>query len=176
MFFNELETKRLLLKNISFEDREFILEQFSDDEVNRYLFDAEPMKELSEADELINFYTEKEPRGQHRWILVLKDTGEKIGTCGFHCWHVKRQCVEMGYDMNERYWGKGYMSEAAEAILDFARNKMKVKRVDAHIYKDNIHSIRLAKRLNFIQTEKTEILTFRGKEYLHYIFSLEMTS
>ena len=82
--FKEIETERLWLKNISDEDIEFIFEQFSNDDINRYLYDAEPMKEVSEAQELIDFYTVSEPRNQHRWILVRKSDGVKLGTCGFH--------------------------------------------------------------------------------------------
>ena len=76
--FKALETKRLWLKNIDYEDTEFILEQYSNSDINRYLYDAEPMKELSEAQELIDFYTVPEPRSQHRWILVRKLDGAKL--------------------------------------------------------------------------------------------------
>lgn len=41
--FRDLETERLLLKNICHEDDAFFYKQFSSDEVNRYLFDAEPI-------------------------------------------------------------------------------------------------------------------------------------
>ena len=44
MLFKELETDRLILKNISPEDNEFIYTLFSNDQVNKYLFDAEPLK------------------------------------------------------------------------------------------------------------------------------------
>lgn len=43
MFFRDLETSRLYLKNISPEDREFVFTQFSNDDVNQFLFDAEPL-------------------------------------------------------------------------------------------------------------------------------------
>lgn len=80
MFCKELETDRLMLKNISSEDRIFIFNQFSNDKINRYLFDAEPLVNLQGADEIINFYIQPEPRSQHHWILVKKDDGVKIGT------------------------------------------------------------------------------------------------
>ncbi|MCL2774858.1 MAG: hypothetical protein FWD71_16150 [Oscillospiraceae bacterium] len=50
MLFNELETNRLSLKNISLNDREFIYKQFSDDITNRYLFDEEPLTDIQGAD------------------------------------------------------------------------------------------------------------------------------
>jgi hypothetical protein len=43
MFYQELETERLLLKNISPADRNFIFAQFSNEKVNENLNDAEPL-------------------------------------------------------------------------------------------------------------------------------------
>ncbi|HOP11400.1 MAG TPA: GNAT family N-acetyltransferase [Oscillospiraceae bacterium] len=173
-FFSPIETKRLMLKNISADDRAFILKQFSDDSVNRYLYDTEPFSNLEEADELIDYFTQPEPRTLHRWILVLKDGGEKIGTCGFHNWDRRNQRAEIGYDLQPDFWGKGYMSEALEAILVFARDRMKLKRIDAHIYPENLGSVRLAERHGFRFCGETKVYVFRGKEYLHRIYTLYM--
>jgi ribosomal-protein-alanine N-acetyltransferase len=176
MFYNEIETERLILKNISFTDRDFILNQFSNDVINKYLFDAEPLKTLDEADELINFYLQPEPRPQHRWILTLKSNNTKIGTCGFHCWDTTNQCVDIGYDLLEEYWRQGFMSEALNAILDFARNEMMVKRVNAHIYVDNLKSIRVVERLGFTFQGETEMCLFHNQQYLHKIYTLDCSS
>ncbi|WP_346928739.1 hypothetical protein [Clostridium sp.] len=70
MLFNELETERLFLNNINIDDKDFIFSQFSDDVVNKYLFDAEPVTDMQGADETITFYIEPEPRLQHRWIIL----------------------------------------------------------------------------------------------------------
>lgn len=176
MFFKELETERLQLKNISAEDRDFILKQFSTDAVNEYLYDAEPFQNLQEADELIEYFTRPEPRTLHRWILVLKESGEKIGTCGFHNWNRENSRTEIGYDMQPEFWGLGYMSEALRAILTFAKDEMKVTRIDAHIYPDNLGSVKLAERHGFQFGGETSVFVFRGKEYLHRIYSLIIES
>ena len=119
MLFRELETERLLLKNISMDDREFIFDQFSNESINQYLYDAEPLVDIQGADEIIDFYLEPEPRAQHRWILISKE-GTKIGTCGFHCWNTSEGICDIGYDLNPNYHNKGYMNEAINAILRFA--------------------------------------------------------
>jgi len=173
MFFIEIETERLILKNISYEDRDFILNQFSNDRINQYLFDAEQLNSLAEADELISFYVQPEPRLQHRWILNLKSNHEKIGTCGFHCWDKNKNCVDVGYDLQEEYWGQGLMSEALNAILNFAQNEMMVKQVYAHIFVDNLASIRLVEKFGFAFSGETEICLFRNKQYLHNIYTLD---
>lgn len=173
MLFYEIETERLLLKNISYEDREFILNEFSNDSINRYLFDAEPLTSLEEADEIICYYLQSEPRIQHRWILTLKDNNAKIGTCGFHCWNESQKCVDIGYDLQEEYWGQGLMSEALDAILNFAQKEMKIREVRAHIFIDNLKSILLVEKFGFAFNGETELCLFRDNQYLHNIYSLD---
>lgn len=172
MLFTNIETERLLLKNISPDDREFIFSQFSNDTINRYLFDAEPVMDISGADDIISFYMKPEPRHEHRWILSLKPDGRKIGTCGFHCWNPDEGTVEIGYDLVEQYTGQGYMSEAIKAIIEFAKTKMKIRVINACIYPENSKSIHLALRNGFVLTGATRVEVFRGEKYLHQIYSL----
>ena len=172
MFFRGLETDRLYLKNISPEDREFVFAQFSNEYVNQFLFDAEPLVDIYGADEIINFYVTPEPRMQHRWILVEKSTGTKIGTCGLHYWDQEKCCCDVGYDLFPDFRGKGFMEEAMKRIILFARNDMKIKNIHAHIYFDNNDSIKLAEKLGFIFKGKIEYEVFRKNKYLHKIFSL----
>jgi [ribosomal protein S5]-alanine N-acetyltransferase len=171
VFFRELETKRMLLRNIAYEDRDFVLDQFSNVAVNTYLYDSEPLADIHDAEEIIEFYLQPEPRPHHRWILVTRE-GTKIGTCGFHCWNRSEGRCEIGYDLNPDFWGKGFMEEAIRAALRFAENDMKIRRVDACIYPENEKSLKLAERLGFEFTGETRSLTFRGEEYLHIICSL----
>ena len=175
MFFKELETDRLFLKNVSKYDREFILEQFSNNEVNRYLFDAEPLTDVFGADEIIDFYMQPEPRAQHRWILIRKGDGTKIGTCGFHCWDKSNGCCDIGYDLYPDYWGSGYMIEALKAICAFARSDMKVRSINACISIDNEKSIKLAEKLGFAFTGQVKDEIFRGEKYPHKILTLGCT-
>ena len=173
MSYNNIETDRLVLKNIDSGDREFIFSQFSDGDINKYLFDAEPLTDISEADEIIQFYLEPEPRPQHRWIIQRKADGVKMGTCGFHCWSIKDSKVEIGYDLKKEFWGNGYMFEALSGIIEFAKVSMDIKEINACIYTGNHNSINLATKLDFVLTgSKYEL--FRGKKYLHSIYSLNL--
>lgn len=140
--------------------------------MNTYLYDAEPISTYKEAEELVEFYTQHEPRNQHRWIIILKESNVKIGTCGFHCLNKSCASVEIGYDLQPDYWRKGYISEALRIIIEFARNEMNVKTIIAKISSNNIASINAATKMGFCRTESTYIEEFHGKEYLHYIFQL----
>lgn len=144
---------------------------FSDDVVNRYLYDAEPLTNLNEADEIINFYIDSEPKDRHRWIINRKSDNRKMGTCGFHCYNEKDATMDIGYDLKEEFWGNGYMIEAMREIISFARNELSIKQINACIYIDNTKSIRLVEKIGFVLTgSKYEL--FRGENYLHNIYSL----
>lgn len=171
--FQSLETPRLYLRNISEADRDFLFSQFSDIEVNRYLFDAEPLVDLQGADEIIEFYDQPEPGNRHRWIVVRKADGQKIGTCGFHLWNKHEHTVEVGYDLKPSFWGNGYMQEALKAIVRFAIDRMDIRRIDACIYPENQRSIAVVEKLGFRHTGVMKAEIFQGEEYLHAIYSLD---
>jgi ribosomal-protein-alanine N-acetyltransferase len=175
MLFNNIETDRLILKNISTDDRDFIFSHFSDEVVTKYLFDEEPLTDMEGADEIIDCYLQPEPRMQHRWIIIRKSDGMKMGTCGFHCWNQRESKVDVGYDLNESYQGNGYMNEAMKAIISFAADKMNIKEISACVYVDNPRSIHVVEKLGFVVTG-TEYEIFRDKKYLHNRYSLYLNN
>jgi [ribosomal protein S5]-alanine N-acetyltransferase len=172
MFMN-IETKRLLLKCIDQSDREFIFEEFQNDFINKYLYDEEPMTDIEQADDLIKFFTMDEPRNQNRWVLINKLENKKMGTCGFHRWDRKMNKVELGFELMQQYNGKGYMTEALEAMIEFARVKMNVNKIIAIVYIDNSKCKRLLEKLGFILVDKEECI-FKGSVYLHDVYELEL--
>lgn len=174
MFYQNIETDRLLMRNISYEDRAFILREFSDKYINEFLFDEEPMTSIDEADALIDFYTIGEPKDRHRWIIIDKSKGEKLGTCGFHCLNESDGTVDIGYELMRDYWGMGYMTEALTAILSSYLPKLRISKVFAHIAVGNVRSERLVERLGFVRSGENETLSLRGKEYLHNIWVLSI--
>ena len=69
MIFKELETERLYLKNIGYDDIPFIFKEFSTDEVNDYLYDAEPVISNEAAKCIVDFYLKDEMKSRHRLII-----------------------------------------------------------------------------------------------------------
>jgi len=167
--FVDIETKRLALKCIDQSDRDFIFEEYQNDFITKYQYDEEPMTNIKEADDLIEFYNMKEPRNQNRWVIIDKDSKNKMGTCGFHLWYKEKNEVEIGFELMEKYNGKGYMTEAVEAIIEFAKIQMKVDLIKAIVYTENEKCKRLVERFGFEIVDKEESI-FRGKIYLHDVY------
>jgi RimJ/RimL family protein N-acetyltransferase len=69
-----------------------------------------------------------------------------IGICGL----LKRDSlddVDVGFAFLERYWGKGFASESAAAVMEYGRNVLRIKRIVAITSPDNEGSIRVLSKL-----------------------------
>lgn len=169
----KLETNRLILRELKEEDIDFVYNHFSNEDVCKYLFDEEPLAQREEALEIINWYKDFELKDHNRWAIELKESGRLIGTCGFHCLDRKNNIVEIGYDLNKDYWGRGYMTEALKVSIDVAFNNMQLNRIQAFVYIGNEGSYKLLEKLKFIREGIIrDKHLFRGKYYDHYCYSL----
>ena len=167
-----LETHRLYLRPLAARDAEFLLAHFGDDEVTRYLVDAEPLTSRADADRIVAFYQDAE-HGQCRWMLVDKRTGATIGTCGFHMCEPSYHKAEVGYDLASSHWGQGLMTEALAEILAHAFTHMEMNRIEALVHPDNHQSIALLDRLGFLlEGTIRDRFWFRGRYYDHRLYSL----
>lgn len=127
----EIETPRLLLRKLKPEDAADMFEYASDPEVARDVT-WEPHRSIEDSRGFINSVLQKYANKQtSEWGLVLKETGRLVGTCGFVWWKPEHARAEFGYALSSKYWGRGLMTEAAAAVMDFAFDKMKLHRLEA---------------------------------------------
>lgn len=84
------------------------------------------------------------------WFMELKDSeNEIVGTLSFKGIDDKG-IVEIGYGINEGYENKGYMTEAITAMAKWASLQQNVKQIEAEAEKNNIASIRVLEKCNFV--------------------------
>lgn len=171
--FPNLETDRLILRNVGNEDIDFIYRLFSNEKVCEFLYDEELFTTRNEATEFVEWNSNPEEKGFNRWILVEKNNQQQIGTCGYDSWDRTNQIAEIGYDLWPEYWGQGYMKEGLIVAIESGFNYMALNRINAFVALENINSIKLLEKLGFknegIYRDKH---FFRGKYYDHYSFSL----
>ena len=93
----------------------------------------------------------KRPRTNYNFAIELKSPQTLMGGIGLD--HIDRYSgtAEMGYYLGEDFHRQGYMSEAAAAVIDFAFNRLKLRRLEAFVFKGNEGSQGLAKKLGFKQ-------------------------
>ena len=150
--FPRLETARLILRQISADDRDGILRNFSDPEVAKWFFE-EPYTRMEQVDEIIRAFSAEFEQGEGlTWAMVLKGSDEFVGTCGYGEVEVGSR-GEIGFDLAKEHWGRGLMSEALGAIVSYGFEVLELDRVEAHTYSANARAIRLLEKLGF-QLEK----------------------
>ena len=147
--FPEIETERLLLRELLPEDAPAIFRLFSDPLVTRY-YDLVTYTDIQQAEELIDFFDESfELERAIRWGIERKEDGEIMGTCGF-VW-LRTHRGEIGYELHSSFWRQGYMGEALDAILDFGYTEFGLHRIEAMTMMENEGSIGLLRSLGFQQ-------------------------
>ncbi|MDL4839263.1 GNAT family N-acetyltransferase [Aquibacillus rhizosphaerae] len=84
-----------------------------------------------------------------RLLIFLKETGDLVGSSGLHRidWNVPK--FEIGYWIDSRFSGKGYMSEAVEGITSFAFDHLHAKRVEIRCDAVNYKSKAIPEKLNY---------------------------
>lgn len=148
--FKELQSDRLLLRQITSQDSEALFEIYSNKEVMLYFDDRGAFESLSEAEDMAKGYENGiKNRAEIRWGIVLKETGKLIGTCGFHAISDYDKRVEVGYDLNREYWGQKIMTEALLLIISFAFEVSDVNRIEAFVEPPNTGSRKLLEKLGF---------------------------
>ncbi len=173
LYFPALETDRLLLRQLTFEDTEFIFRHFSDPQVTQYLMDEAPVADYDQAREIINFYLEPESKTHNRWGIIRKDDQRLIGTCGFHRWEKAYFRSDIGYDLSPDCWGQGYMSEALRAVLKNGFERMGLNRIDAYVYVHNQRSLQLLEKFGFKKEGLLrDYFCLDGVFYDHYLLGL----
>lgn len=170
--FKELTTRRLKFKNINNDDVDFMYEQFSNDFINQYLFDAPPVKNRQEAKEIIEFYLNTNHLKNHRYILINEDN-QKIGTIGFHSFLEEEKSISIGYDLKKEFNKQGYMAEALEELLKYLKEELHVHIFEATIYPSNEASKKLVEKFNFIPYGK-KIEIMNDVAYEHIIYRLKV--
>jgi ribosomal-protein-alanine N-acetyltransferase len=80
---------------------------------------------------------------------------------------------ELGYWLGRDYWGKGYMKEALRLAVGFAFGELRLHRVFAHVFSENVRSSKLLERLGFKREGVLREAVFKaGKWHDYEVFSV----
>lgn len=146
--FPTLETERLILREITYEDTQAIFRNFSDPDVARWFFE-EPLTEIYQAAKFIDLFNNEFKNGKGlTWALVIKDEGACVGTCGYGDIELGAR-GEIGFDLAKEQWGKGLMSEALVPVVDYGFDVLRLSSIEAHSYSANTRALHLLEKLGF---------------------------
>jgi ribosomal-protein-alanine N-acetyltransferase len=152
-----LETDRLLLREMKLSDAEALFEMDRNPNVHQYLWNK-PVIDISEVHATIESVKKQYIQNNiGRFVIILKESQELIGWAGlkFNTEMVNNKIhfYDIGYRLDEKFWGKGYASEASFAWLDYGFKTMKIPVMEAAAHSDNIASNRILQKIGLQMTE-----------------------
>jgi len=146
----KLETRRLILRNPTKKDVNDLVEGLNNLKVSENVSSVPYPYTEKDATWWINHCNEKKKKKESFiFEIELREEKKLIGACGLHKYDKFCESIEIGYWVNEKYWRRGIITEAAVAVIDFAFKKLKVNRIELGAYKENVASNSVAKKLGF---------------------------
>lgn len=145
-----LETDRLNLRPLNVDDAPDIFSYAKNIEVSQYTL-WQPHKNLEDSIKFISEYAfQKYQEEELKPLAVcLKSDGDSkmIGTVGCYWKSKTSNVMELAYALSQDYWGKGIMTEASHAIIDYCFENTSVNRICARFKSENIGSGRVMEKL-----------------------------
>ncbi|MFB9947229.1 GNAT family N-acetyltransferase [Rhizobium puerariae] len=144
-----LDTERLRLRSWLDRDRDLFREINADPKVMEFF----PVRRThDEADAvLLRLNDTITETGLGFYALELRETGEPMGFCGLSLANMPAvfpvETVEIGWRLATRFWGNGYVTEAARALLHFAFDKKHLDAVVSFAVADNHRSTAVMRRI-----------------------------
>ena len=170
----ELKTERLTL-------RPYGLADFAD--VHEYAGDKDDIKYMlflpNETEEDTRTFLKsveeewaKDVPDYYEFGLILE--GKLIGGVGLYM-EDNRTKAELGWTLNKRFRGKGYVTEAAKAIMEYAKKEFKVTEIFAHCDTRNVPSANVMRRLGMeLESEGDRHYDRTGEDAREYKFVLKV--
>ena len=168
-------TDNLYLRRITMEDAFPMFNNWAnDEEVTKYV-NWQPHRSINITKEVISSWINQYNSDFFfQWIIEYKANKEVIGTISL--FNYKDNSLEVGYCISKKYWNQGFTTEACKAVIHFAFNQVKVKKVLARHITENIASGKVMQKnkMTYIGTTE-EYISSKNKQVsvCHYVINKE---
>ena len=158
-----LETQRLILRKLSMEDLYDYYERIgSDGEVSKFML-WEPHQDIGETLESFGKTLAGYEEGNYyRWVAEEKNGDGVIGTMSLLRFDEEEDSCSFAYMFAKDWWGQGYATEAMTAVVNFAVEKLEIKKITADHFAGNEASGNVMRKLGMVHTR-----TVKGKYEKH---------
>lgn len=166
-----VETERLLLRHFIKNDAKALHELFSDGEAMRMVGMYPPLTQFDETEARIHSWVNSEKH----FAIVLRESGEQLGYIAINpdSEEGREDTRELGFALISKYRGKGYMSEAINAVLkELAKHK--IVYVWACCFKENAASERLIRSMGFEFQEEGTFDAANDRSYESLEFRMKL--
>ncbi len=162
-----LETQRLILRKFELSDAQFFYELNLNPLVIRYTGD-DAFKTIEESEERIEYVRNQyKTNGYGRFLVAEKETLNPLGWCGLK-YHPEEDETDLGYRFMQKYWGKGYATEASKACMDYGFHVLNLDRIIGNAMNENIASINVLKKMGMTYLKETTLHDLPSSTYQVY--------
>jgi RimJ/RimL family protein N-acetyltransferase len=139
-----VETERLLLRRFNLKDAKNVQQLANDEAVSEGTYYLPYPYEDGVAERWITNHRAAYDKGEQIvFAITLKETGVLVGAVGLFLDHE----AELGYWLGRPYWGHGYATEAARAMIEYGFNVVGLKTIFADCFKWNKISIKVMRKI-----------------------------
>lgn len=144
----KITTARLILRDFVAEDWRAVQAYQADSRYLRF----NPWTERTEADvrefvlRFVNHQTQ-DPRRKFQLAITLPESGQLIGNVGIRRKPENEWEADIGYELAPAFWGQGYATEAARAIVAFGFRELGLHRISAECRPENTASAHVLEKL-----------------------------
>jgi len=143
-----LTTERLVLREFTENDWPAVLAYQRDPRYLRfYEWTGRTPDQVRGFVDMFVVQQQETPRTRFQLAVTLKTTGRLIGNCGIRRETGDAREADIGYELDPAYWGHGYATEAARAVVGWGFSEMHLHRVSAWCIADNAGSVRVLEKL-----------------------------
>ena len=172
-----LTTERLVLRDFVENDWEAVLAYQQDSLYLRYNeWTSRSGEEVREFIQMFLDHQKQVPRIKFQFAITLRSNGQLIGNCGVRRDSPEALEADIGYELDPKYWGNGYATEAARAVMHFGFSKMDLQRISAWCVAENVESARVLEKLGMqLKGRIQQQQFFKGRwwDTLAYAISFE---
>ncbi len=176
-----IETDRLLLRRWRKSDREPFAAMNADHRVMAFF--PKPLSTEASNAFVSRIRQHFDERGFGLWAVEIKDVAPFIGFIGLATPRFNSHftpCVEIGWRLAARYWGRGYATEGALSALDFAFSSLRMDEVVSMTATGNQRSQRVMRRIGMTRSPDDDfdhpLLAGDHKLRRHVLFRIQRTA
>lgn len=137
--FPELHTQRLDLIEITTQHLQDLYHLFTNPQVTEF-YQVIPLQEPGDAQKIVGMLSQRfKDKTGIRWGIAPKGESHLIGTIGYNTF-TRGHRSTIAFALLPEYWGKGYITEAIAAIVQFGFDVLKVNRIEAEVLPGNMAS------------------------------------
>lgn len=141
-----LRTNRLILRTWSVKDLPFGNLIWGDPEVMKYVDIPMSIEQVMKSIEAGIGHQEK--FGYQHWAVIVIETQKLIGACGFNRTEIPNE-IELVFHFSKSSWGKGYATEAAQACVAYAFERIRPTKIIAGCHPENEASKKVLLKTGF---------------------------